>query len=106
MSLVENPKKSLMENLWEQVKQLRHKAAEAPVEHILAKMVPKERVELKGDPFPSLIAGDQFNVGSSYFGIRVAGLNLAKARRFATRFLPLCVCLAEFGRPGAERSVP
>jgi hypothetical protein len=69
-------------------------------------MVPKDRVELDKDPFPALVAGDEFLPGGSYFGVRLAGLNLARARRFATKLLPLCVCLAEFGRPGAERSVP
>jgi len=97
---------SLMQNLWEQVKQLRQTAATAPVEHILAKMVQKVRVRHESDPFPNLIAGDPFEPGASYFGVRLAGINLAQARRFATRMLPLCVCLAEFGRPGAERTVP
>jgi hypothetical protein len=80
--------------------------AGAPVQRQLAKMVPKERVEQGNDPFPALIAGDKFVAGGSYFGVRLAGLNLARARRFATKILPLGVCLAEFGRPGAERSVP
>ena len=97
---------SLMQNLWDQLKQVRQEAAGAPVEHILATMVPKARVHHESDPFPTLVAGDQFEAGGSYFGIRLAGVNLAQARRFATRLLPLCVCLAEFGRPGAERTVP
>src|SRR4029077_1943894 len=91
--------------LWDQLRPLREKAAGAPVEHILARMVPKERVLHATDKFPTLVAGDPFEAGASYFGIRLAGINLAKARRFATQLLPLCVCLAEFGRPGAERTV-
>jgi hypothetical protein len=69
-------------------------------------MVPSERLELDKDPFPSLVAGDKFLPGASYFGIRLAGLNLAQARRFATKILPLGVCLTEFGRPGAELCLP
>jgi hypothetical protein len=69
-------------------------------------MVPKERLVSDKDPFPKLVAGDPFVPGGSYFGIRLAGLNLARAKRFATQILPLGVCLAEFGRPGAELSIP
>jgi hypothetical protein len=76
------------------------------VQRQLARMVPKERLETNKDPFPKLVAGDEFVPGGSYFGIRLAGLNLARARRFATQILPLGVCLAEFGRPGAEQSLP
>jgi len=100
-----NTKMSVIE-FWEQVKQLRHTVAKAQVEHLLAMMVPKGRIVHERDPFPSLIAGDEFRPGASYFGIRLAGINLADARRFATRMLPLCVCLAEFGRSGAEHTVP
>ena len=32
----------------------------------------------------------------SYFGVRLSGLHMVDARRFATQQLPLCVCLAEF----------
>src|SRR5262249_3295014 len=95
-----------LQALWDLVAPVREKVAGAPVRRQLAKMVPNERVGLDKDPFPALVAGDPFVPGGSYFGVRLAGLNLARARRFATELLPLCVCLAEFGPRGAERSVP
>ncbi len=95
-----------LQGLWDLVAPVRKKVAGASVQRQLARMVPNTRVELDRDPFPTLIAGDKFVPGGSYFGIRLAGLNLARARRFTTQLLPLCVCLAEFGRPGAEQCVP
>jgi hypothetical protein len=76
------------------------------VQRQLARMVPKERLVSDKDPFPELIDGNEFVPGGSYFGVRLAGLHLAQARRFATQLLPLGMCLAEFGRPGAEQSLP
>ena len=95
-----------LQALWDLVQPVRAKVVGAPVQRQLARMVPNDRVELDKDPFPKLVAGDKFVPGGSYFSVRLAGLNLARARRFTTELLPLCVCLAEFGRPGAERSVP
>ena len=96
-----------LQALWDLVQPVRANVAGAPVQRRLARIwSPTTEWNWDKDPFPALVAGDEFLPGGSYFGVRLAGLNLARARRFATKSLPLCVCLAEFGRPGAERSVP
>jgi len=58
------------------------------------------------DKFPSRVDGSAFIPGVSYFGIRLSGLHMVDARRFATQQLPLCVCLAEFEHAGLRRTIP
>lgn len=78
------------------------KAAGAKVERRTA-----ERLQnVEDDLFPDRVKGDPFEPGNSYFGVRLAGLHLVDARRFATEFLPLCVCLADFTYDGQPRGVP
>src|SRR6202011_5443879 len=55
---------------WKTVDEVRH----APVERKEAVMLPPDRV--KDDPFPSLVDGQKFQSGGSYFGVRLAGLHV------------------------------
>jgi hypothetical protein len=97
---------SWLEELLESVSSARHAVQGAPTEHRLAAMIPAERVQTDGDPSPQRIGGDRFIPGMCYFGVRLAGLHLTKARRYSRQQLPLCVCLAEFGSPGSTQTVP
>lgn len=62
--------------------------------------------QVVNDPHPALVDGSEFKPGRSYFGLRLAGLHLRDARRYATDLLPLCICLAEFRRAGKPQTVP
>lgn len=79
-------------------------AKSSPVERKVADMLSKGGVV--DDKFPERIGGRAFVPGASYFGVRLSGLHMVDARRFATEQLPLCVCLAEFDHSGQRRSVP
>lgn len=76
----------------------------APVERRVADLLPGGAIA--EDRFPDRVKGDRFEPGMSYFGIRLSGLHLVDARRFATMRLPLCVCLVEFQNAGQRRTVP
>jgi hypothetical protein len=83
-------------------------ARSAPVERKVAELIAGT---IEDDPFPSRVQGGsvpdgQFDAGMSYFGVRLSGMHMVDARRFATQVLPLCVCLAEFDYGGLRRSVP
>jgi hypothetical protein len=78
-------------------------ARAAPVERRVAELLAGH---VECDPFPQRVAGGAFELGLTYFGVRLSGLHMVDARRFATNLLPLCVCLAEFDYGGERRSVP
>ncbi len=65
-----------------------------------------ESPRIKEDPQPELVDGAVFEPGKCYFALRLAGLHLKDARRYAQQVLPLCVCLAEFRRGGNRETVP
>ncbi len=65
-----------------------------------------ENPRISEDPQPALVDGAPFEAGTCYFALRLAGLHLKDARRYAQQMLPLCVCLAEFRRGGKRETVP
>lgn len=79
-------------------------AQAAPTERKVVELL--ARGGISDDPFPSRVSANEFVPGISYFGLRLAGLHIADARRLATERLPLCVCLAEFETGGERRSIP
>jgi hypothetical protein len=97
---------SFLANLWTAVSGARQVVEGAPVRRQIAAMIPKARVALDEDPAPDLVRGEPFTPGGCYFGIRLAGLHLTHARRYAKEQLPLCVCMSEFSRAGEQRTVP
>ena len=62
--------------------------------------------EVKDDPNPTLVDGQKFQSGGSYFGVRLSGLHVVDARQFGSQRFPLFVSLAEFRQRGKDRSVP
>ncbi len=77
----------------------------SPVERKVADMLGNP-AGIVDDRFPKRVDGSPFVAGNSYFGVRLSGLHMVNARRFATEQLPLCVCLAEFDQGGVRRTVP
>ncbi|WP_157450310.1 hypothetical protein [Bradyrhizobium sp. ARR65] len=65
-----------------------------------------DAAQIRHDPQPDLVDGKPFVPGECYFGLRLAGLHLKDARRFAQQVLPLCICLAEFQQSGKRQAVP
>ena len=92
-------------SLFDTFRNLFGKVKASPVERTVADMI-SDRVNVVDDKFPSRVDGSPFVAGSSYFGVRLSGLHMVDARRFATEQLPLCVCLAEFDHAGQRRTVP
>jgi hypothetical protein len=80
-------------------------AKSSPVERQVADMLSASN-GIVDDRFPSRVDGSAFVPGVSYFGVRLSGLHMVDARRFATEQLPLCVCLVEFDHAGERRTVP
>ena len=93
-----------MTTLIERIKQAFGKIERAPVERKVADMLASGGVI--NDKFPTRVGGQAFDAGVNYFGVRLSGLHMVDARRFATQLLPMCVCLAEFENGGQRRTVP
>ena len=97
---------SYLAKLWDSLGGARAAIEGAPVRRRIAAMIPAGRVALDEDPAPDLVRGEPFAPGGCYFGVRLAGLHLTQARRYAKEQLPLCICMAEFSCAGEPRSLP
>jgi hypothetical protein len=91
-------------SMFELVERAKKWFASAPVERKVADMLATGGIE--NDRFASRVCGETFESGTTYFGVRLSGLQLVNARELFTQQLPLCVCLTEFMNGGQRRTVP